>query len=174
MAGKFNLDNYITVDERIHEFWGLYPGGRIHTEVCSLDEDTDTKRMVVIRAEVYKNASDAHPTATGYAKEREGLAGANQTAFLENCETSAIGRALATLGLLTERGRPSREEMGAVQAILDSHEDAIQQIKAFGAASDDAALREKINQEWSELKRNPLAAIRFLDSLNDGSLVNAL
>jgi len=54
------------------------------------------------------------PTATGYAHEIRSDRGVNATSFVENCETSAIGRALANCGYATHGKRPSREEMSKV------------------------------------------------------------
>ena len=55
--------------------------------------------------------TDAAPAATGYAHESVTSRGVNLTSALENCETSAIGRALANLGYAPKGKRPSREEM---------------------------------------------------------------
>lgn len=106
----FNLDDYITVAERITKFWADYPQGRIYTKL----EWTDGKGFVVWAA-VYKQASDVEPWASGLAEEHFGQQGPNQTSPLENCESSAIGRALANAGYATTaEGRPSREEMSKV------------------------------------------------------------
>lgn len=69
----------------------------------------------VFRAEVYFDATQAQPTAVGYAEEIRGSSPVNKTSFVENCETSAIGRALANCAYATHGKRPSREEMGKVQ-----------------------------------------------------------
>ena len=107
----FNLDEYVTVAERITQFWGQHPTGRIYTKL----EFTDSKTFVVWAA-VYKDASDPEPWATGLAEEHFGQSGPNQTSPLENCESSAIGRALANAGYATSSAlRPSREEMDKVQ-----------------------------------------------------------
>src|SRR5262249_28745958 len=59
---------------------------------------------------------DAQPSATGHAFEQRGVGSrANRTSHIENCETSAIGRALAMLGFEVERGIASREEMEKVR-----------------------------------------------------------
>ena len=109
---KFNPNDYATVEERLTEFWNEHPDGRVWTNLERMEPP-----LVVFRAEVYRDASDAHPAAVGYAYEKEGAGPVNKTSYVENCETSAIGRALANLGLHGKKGapRPSREEMEKVQ-----------------------------------------------------------
>jgi hypothetical protein len=68
----------------------------------------------VFRAEIYFKNTETVPTATGYAQEIRSDRGVNSTSFVENCETSAIGRALANCGYATHGKRPSREEMSKV------------------------------------------------------------
>ena len=109
-SGKFNLADYVPVSERLETFWEEYPNGRIDTAVVS-----NAGGKVVIKASVYRDAADPHPTATGHAHEVEGQGLVNQTSALENCETSAVGRALALMGYEIKRGIASREEMAAAQ-----------------------------------------------------------
>ena len=102
----FNLDNYETVEDRLVRFWADHPSGRIWTQLI-----TQVGDAVIFRAEVYFDAGDNHPKAVGYAEEVRGSSPVNKTAHVENCETSAIGRALANCGYATHGKRPSREEM---------------------------------------------------------------
>ena len=67
--------------------------------------------MVAERAFVFRSLEEERPSATGLASERIGDGDVNTVACLENTETSAIGRALANLGLTASAQRPSREEM---------------------------------------------------------------
>jgi hypothetical protein len=108
MKGGIDFDpgRYAPVAERITQFYGAFPGGRIVTELVSRSE-----HEVVFRASVYRDTGDASPAATGWAAEREGDGDINEVACLENTETSAIGRALANLGFAASRYRPSAEEM---------------------------------------------------------------
>lgn len=106
---RFNLDDYIPVQERINQFWQDYPDGNIVTELMSLPDDFQQCRY---KALVYKHRDYTRPDATGYAFETAGGNGPNSTSHEENCETSAIGRALANMGYATShKDRPSREEM---------------------------------------------------------------
>lgn len=109
MSERFNVRDYIDVQERITRFWGQYPHGRIETSLMSPPDDFTQCRYV---ARVFKDHGDAHPAATGWAFEIAGGRGANSTSHEENCETSAIGRALANMGYATSgKDRPSQQEM---------------------------------------------------------------
>lgn len=110
---KFNLENYETVEERLKVFWKDNPEGRIFTEVV---HETDDGSCVTIRAFIYKNENDTNPISTGIAQETKGQGGfANTDAWVENCETSAIGRALANWKYQgSNKPRPSAEEMSKV------------------------------------------------------------
>jgi hypothetical protein len=105
----FDLSQYETVDERLHKWWGLYPDGRIETEIL---EHTATRFIVIARC--YKTEADAKPCATGLAMETISDRGVNQNFALPNCETSAIGRCLSNAGLSAKGRRPSMEEMASV------------------------------------------------------------
>lgn len=106
MSGRFNLNDYKTVAERITEFWRVYPNGRILTSIHEYAEN-----HAVVRAEVYTDREDPRPAASDYAEEVRADRGVNSTSMLENCATSAIGRALANLGMSLSKNRPSPEEM---------------------------------------------------------------
>ena len=108
----FNLDNYETVEDRLVKFWKDHPDGRIST---MMEDITADKSMVVFRCDVYFHADDHKPKASGYAEETRNSSPVNKTSFVENCETSAIGRALANCGYAAKGSRPSREEMEKVQ-----------------------------------------------------------
>ena len=105
----FNLADYEPVEVRLEKFIKDYPSFRIATEL----EVVEATRYIV-KAYLYKDASDGVAWATGYAEETVTSRGVNQTSALENCETSAIGRALANAGYAPKGKRPSREEMTKV------------------------------------------------------------
>ena len=107
----FNLADYEPVEVRLEKFIKDYPSFRIATEL----EVVEASRYIV-KAYLYKDASDGVAWATGYAEETVSSRGVNQTSALENCETSAIGRALANAGYAPKGKRPSREEMSKVVA----------------------------------------------------------
>lgn len=105
----FNLADYEPVEVRLEKFIKDYPDFRISTEL----EVIESNRYVV-KAYIYKTATDSVAWATGLAEETVTSRGVNQTSALENCETSAIGRALANAGYAPKGKRPSREEMTKV------------------------------------------------------------
>jgi hypothetical protein len=107
----FNLADYEPVEVRLEKFIKDYPAFRISTEL----EVVEASRYIV-KAYLFKNAEDGVAWATGYAEETVTSRGVNQTSALENCETSAIGRALANAGYAPKGKRPSREEMTKVVA----------------------------------------------------------
>ena len=75
-----------------------------------------TLQRFIVSASIYRTEVDAQPWTTGFAEETVSTRGVNSTSALENCETSAIGRALANAGYVTKGKRPSREEMSKVKA----------------------------------------------------------
>jgi hypothetical protein len=107
----FNLEDYETVEERLVKFWKEHPDGRISTTIIE-----HTLQRFIVQAAIYRTEVDANPWTTGYAEETVSTRGVNSTSALENCETSAIGRALANAGYASKGKRPSREEMAKVKA----------------------------------------------------------
>ena len=107
----FNLEDYETVEERLVKFWKEHEDGQIHTQLL----EQSANRFIVL-ASIYRTEADARPWTTGLAEETVQGRGVNATSALENCETSAIGRALANAGYATKGKRASREEMTKVQA----------------------------------------------------------
>jgi hypothetical protein len=105
----FNLADYEPVEVRLEKFIKDYPDFRISTEL----EVIESNRYIV-KAYLFKTASDSVAWATGLAEETVTSRGVNQTSALENCETSAIGRALANAGYAPKGKRASREEMTKV------------------------------------------------------------
>lgn len=102
---SFDLNDYVQVNERIEKFYEKYPEGSIQTEII-LNENG----MVIFKAYAYRNNEDTRP-ATGHAMEKEGSSYINKTSHIENCETSAVGRALAMLGFEIKKSVASREEV---------------------------------------------------------------
>jgi hypothetical protein len=107
----FNLADYETVEVRLEKFIKDYPDFRIATELESFQSN-----RYIVKAYLYKDLKDEVSWSTGYAEETISERGVNSTSALENCETSAIGRALANAGYAAKGKRPSREEMTKVVA----------------------------------------------------------
>lgn len=107
----FNINDYETVEVRLGKYIADYPDFMVHTELV---EATATRFIVL--AKIFRTCVDAQPFATGLAYETITDRGVNQTSALENCETSAIGRALANAGYAAKGKRPSQSEMAKVIA----------------------------------------------------------
>lgn len=95
---------YVPVAERIKAFWEKYPDGDIITEIISNFDGT-----CVMKASIYINGK---LRATGHACEKENTSYLNKVSFLENCETSCIGRAMGILGIGLDGDIASAEEVG--------------------------------------------------------------
>lgn len=106
----FNLQDYETVEERLEKFWAKYPDGRIDTQLVSA-----TEKRFIVQAWAYKTFADSVPFTSGLAFEDIADRGVNSTSALENAETSAIGRCLASGGFAAKGKRPSQTEMQKVQ-----------------------------------------------------------
>jgi len=113
---NFNLNDYATVDERLVLLYADHPNARIITKNLTTPSDRAAK-MWVVRAELWLFVDGAHYLkATGHAFEIDGAGMANKTSALENCETSAVGRALALAGYSgNKKGLASRQEMEKVE-----------------------------------------------------------
>ena len=105
--------NYVEVNERIKAFRMLFPEGFIHTHIVSLEDGVVT---MIAEVGVYFYNIDMKMVqekilATGTAQEKESSSFINKTSFVENCETSAIGRALGMLGIGIDTSVASAEEV---------------------------------------------------------------
>ena len=131
----FNLEDYETVEERLVKFWKEHPDGRISTTLIE-----HTLQRFIVQAAIYRTEVDAHPWTTGYAEETVSTRGVNSTSALENCETSAIGRALANANYASKGKRPSRQEMAKVNQ---------GQPKAFAEKLSDKIIMPVEDDPWS-------------------------
>ena len=110
----FNLSEYQTCAERLELFWKDNPDGRVDTKLI----EASASRFIV-QAFIYRTEVDQYPWASGLAEETVQGRGVNATSALENCETSALARALANAGYSPKGDaskRASREEMSKVAA----------------------------------------------------------
>ena len=109
----FDLSNYEDVNARITRFRSEFPMGRIVTEIVHVDYD---QGRVLVKATVYRTDDPAElPAATDYAYEFRSTHGVNRDFWIENCVTSAVGRAI---GALTPSGaRPTRQDMEKAQSL---------------------------------------------------------
>ena len=100
--------NYAEVPQRVKAFRMLYPQGFILTDLVSNEGG-----VCVIKATVGYYGEDGNPytLGTGTAYEREGSSYINKTSYIENCETSAVGRALGFLNIGSDSSIASAEEV---------------------------------------------------------------
>lgn len=97
---------YVTVNERIRYFSEAYPNGMITTAIIR-----DENGVVLMQAQVIPDMEKPQRFFTGYAQEKESGSFINKTSHIENCETSAIGRALGIMGIGVEDSVASAEEV---------------------------------------------------------------
>lgn len=95
---------YAEVPQRVKAFRMLYPAGRISTNILSIENG-----VVIMQATV--SDSEGNVLATGYAYEKEGSTFINKTSYIENAETSAVGRALGFAGFGIDTSIASAEEV---------------------------------------------------------------
>lgn len=104
--------NYIEVNQRIKAFRMLYPEGSIETEIIQQEKyqflDSDCN-VVIVKATIKDDKGKI--LATGHAYEKENSTFINRTSFIENAETSSIGRGLAILGIGIDTSIRSADEM---------------------------------------------------------------
>jgi len=129
------IQDYITVAERIEKFYERYPEGRIITNIIEHDPE---RGFILMRADVYRNAEDTLPTSTGHAYELKSEGYVQRTSYIEVCETSCVGRALALAGFEVRRGIASREEM--MKSARHTKEEALREKAAATATAPTATV----------------------------------
>ena len=145
---QFNLDDYETVHQALVRLYKDHPASRVLTYNTTPEGVTDQFHF---KAELYLDRDDARPVATGWAYEIIGVGPINKTSAMENCETSAIGRAISNSVLVLTKpnnNRPSREEMEKVQRMSKPQHTPEQEqlaIEAFAQVSDIADIEELKN-----------------------------
>ena len=95
---------YAEVNQRIKVFRMLFPNGSIQTNIESLENGVCVMRAVAFDEE-------GKVLGIGHAYEKEGVGNINKTSYIENCETSAVGRALGMCGIGIDVSVASKEEV---------------------------------------------------------------
>lgn len=117
---------YSEVNQRIKAFRMICPNGAIETELLSNNDG-----MVIMKATIKDEKGNILGTGTAY--ERENSSFINKTSYIENCETSAVGRALGMLGIGIDTSVASYEEVAnAIQNQTITKEDAETYTLDFG------------------------------------------
>ena len=116
---------YAEVNQRIKAFRMVYPQGSIRTEMISNENG-----VCIFRATVW---NDCYLLGTGTAYEKEDSSFINKTSYIENCETSAVGRALGMCGFGIDVSVASAEEVqNAIQNQEVTQEEADTYTLPFG------------------------------------------
>ncbi|MFR1698767.1 MAG: hypothetical protein ACLSU9_10885 [Anaerovoracaceae bacterium] len=122
---------YAEVNQRISAFRMIHPDGKIMTEILS-----NTEGICLIKATICDK--EGNILGTGHAYERENSSFINKTSYIENCETSAVGRALGMCGIGVDNSVASYEEVA----------NAIEQQSGLkeATATDKKVLKERCKQ----------------------------
>lgn len=125
-TGQITKKNYAMVNDRIKAFRSVVPNGSIMTEIVQMDDD-----LIVMTAKIYDGST---LLATGTAFEQKQSSYINKTSYIENCETSAVGRALGFCGFGIDDSMASAEEvanaMKQQEVIKEAEKTKIGELKA--------------------------------------------
>ena len=154
---------YAEVPQRVKAFRSLYPGGSISTEILSLADG-----ICVMKATCADENGSVLGTGTAY--EKEGSSYINKTSYIENCETSAVGRALGFAGFGIDASIASAEELmnALYQQSLDTVDAKRGKLKNLLMKTDSDPV---LFLEWcsKEFKR----PIKAVDEMNENELDRA-
>lgn len=153
---------YKTVALRVNEFREstIYKGWSIMTEIVKLDDD-----QCVIKTQIVNPESKI--VATGHAQEFRKASQINGTSYVENCETSSIGRALACLGIGGSEFASANEVLNAIHQQNNPVQEELteEQIEIAKNALDEAAKRGELKQAFFKL--TPAAQSKLRDYANE-------
>ena len=149
--------DYAMVPERVTAFRKLFPEGFIRTDMVANDGTTVLMKAI---AGYYREDGSEAILATGFAQEVKGKGLVNSTSHIENCETSAVGRALGMIGLgLNGGGICSAEELvNAVTAQKQMTED-------FEKVKKDIEARKLAELDKKPAKKDAPAAVETAETL---------
>lgn len=134
---------YVMVNERLKYFRENYEGHKLISEIISMENGEITMKASVLD-------KDNFVVATGHASEKESNGFINKFSFVENCETSAWGRALANFGIGIDTSVASFDEVANAIKNQNKPEEIVRDLK----------------KEWAECKKLADAS-KLWDSLNE-------
>ena len=148
---------YATVAHRVAVLRrNLGAKAKIETETVSIDKDT-----VVCKATISLNGN---VLATGLAEEKRTASRINQTSALENCESSAVGRALAFCGITNDQIASAEEVSAAIEQQDKKIQSALKDLNAVSHAGNYKEWISKNKVFLSDLKsNNPLVYKDFME-----------
>jgi len=151
---KIHGKEYVTVNSRLEYFRQNYPEGRIITEITFPEF---LPGEVVCKATIFTGSKlESLPVAIGHAHEVSGSSQINKTSYIENCETSAIGRALGILGIGIEGSVVSAEEVeNAINQQMDAKEEVKPRPAPQKATSAKSTPKEKPSSTKEESEKPP-------------------
>lgn len=144
---------YVEVNERVKYFLENYEGWSIETELLD-----NTNGVAIIKATIKDDKGVVR--ATGHAYENEGSTFINKTSYIENCETSAVGRALGFLGIGIDASIASADEV--VNAINNQ-----QQNQQSVSKLDFNAIREECSKMSKSELNKKFFAVKTYDRYTD-------
>lgn len=147
---------YAEVNQRIKAFRMVYPMGSITTEIVSLANGVVTMKATA-------STDDGYVLGTGYAQEKEGSTFINKTSFIENCETSAVGRALGMCGFGIDTSVASAEEVQNAMANQEQKADRKITDEQFDFIADNCS-DEQINWCLNKLKKGSVNELTFKEA----------
>lgn len=169
--------NYAMVPERVTAFRKLFPEGFIKTEIISHDGTTVLMQAI---AGYYDNGVPVI-LGSGFAQEVKGRGMVNGTSYIENCETSAVGRALGMVGLgINGGGICSAEELvNAIKAQDQNKKEGDPRVAAYLKSNtklmmddfgiiDEAHMRSMMS-DWKKalVEAGVIADVKFADMTLD-------
>jgi len=146
---------YVLVSDRVIYFNEKYPNGTINTKLISKPEDD----RVVIRATVTPDKENASRYFSAYSQALWGDGYINKTSAIENCETSAVGRALGFMGIGVIDSIASKDEIDKAD-IQSRMQTAPQAIKEIGEILESKGITEPEDKQ------------RIVRKLSDGEALN--
>ena len=153
---------YIEVNQRILAFWELYPNGRIITEKLADDGNRCDFRAIIYDGEI--------PMATGHAFEFQGAGMVNKTSYVENAETSAVGRALGILGIGITDSIASADEVS--QAIEHQDEERLRAAQQKLLEAERKYCKANGIDDWGEFHRESI--MKRQDYSNDADTLEMI
>ena len=120
---------YTTVAKRVQDFREAHPEWSLITDILNIDETSVVMKAAILDVE-------GRIIATGHAEEVRAASQINRSSAVENCETSAIGRALASLGFGGQEFASANEVQGAIQQQEDRQQEYLAKVIQSIEASD--------------------------------------
>lgn len=150
---------YVQVNERVRAFREVFPKYRLISEIISVGEDGNGGGIVTMKASVLDE--NGNVLATGHAQEKEASSNVNRTSYIENCETSAFGRALGNLGIGIDTSFATADE---VESAIEQQEEIRREEKERREA--DAAKADEINKGF-DAGRTELATAEQVKAIRE-------